>query len=191
MLRYSKRFKIRPLFFKIIHSTIFHLFNFHFPQTGVPSLDDEGDECSFVEDEDEEEAEVPAEAANEEKPGCIARLCCCCCSPKGGEKEKTNQLVILDPENGNVAPIKPVKEKKVNCCGKFLEMWFWFRSHMKSFIYSVWFENSIMLCIIVNTLCLALDYPDVDVGLSSIMEKINGVSIQPFIITLQCNLNMN
>lgn len=145
----------------------------HDDSTGVPSLDDEGDECSFVEDEDENEAEVADEIVNEEKLGCIARLCCCCCSPKG-EKEKTNQLVIVDPENGNVAPVKLVKEKKVNCCGKFLEMWFWFRSHMKSFIYSVWFENSIMLCIIVNTLCLALDYPDVDVGLSSIMEKING-----------------
>jgi hypothetical protein len=70
----------------------------------------------------------------------------------------------------NMAPTKET------CCEKFLDVWFWFRCHIKSFIYSFWFENGIMLCIVINTLCLALDSPNISDDLDAVLSKVNDVS---------------
>ena len=65
---------------------------------------------------------------------------------------------------------------KETCCEKFTDVWTWFRSHIKSFIYSFWFENGIMMCIVINTLCLALDSPNISEDLDAVLSKVNDVS---------------
>ena len=57
-----------------------------------------------------------------------------------------------------------------------MDIWTWFRSHTKSFIYCVWFENGIMLCIIVNTACLAIDSPGLSKEVKIVLTNINDVS---------------
>ena len=57
-----------------------------------------------------------------------------------------------------------------------LGLWTWFRMHVKSFIYCVWFENGIMLCIVINTLCLAIDSPGLNKDVVAVLSKVNDVS---------------
>lgn len=97
------------------------------------------------------------------------RSCCCCVSPS--EKLK----VVVDPENGTMS-LNPQLVVDDSCGNKFMDVWTWFRSHTRSFIYSFWFENGIMLCIVINTLCLALDSPGIGEDLDNILSKINDVS---------------
>lgn len=101
------------------------------------------------------------------------KLCCCCCCIRTTDKS----TIVVDPENGTVMSVESeaaIKEK--SCCDKFFDVWLWFRSHVKSFIYSFWFENGIMLCIIINTLCLALDSPGISSEVDAYLSKINDVS---------------
>jgi len=152
-------------------------------KSGLPKLDDDGDECSFVEEDEYDpvdgenhdqnhlgdgEVGIHYGAKHPEPRGfCGAlRSCCCCCS-----EPLDNSNLGVDPENGNVAlNMAPTKE---TCCEKFLDVWFWFRCHIKSFIYSFWFENGIMLCIVINTLCLALDSPNISDDLDAVLSKVN------------------
>ena len=144
-------------------------------KAGVPDLDGSGDEASFNEDDDKldgdenEGALVEAGALAKKNRGFCGALkaCCCCCT-------STPEKVVVDPENGNMVSMGPTVERE-SCWEKFIDVWFWFRSHLKSFIYCFWFENGIMLCIIVNTLCLALDSPSISSDIDEVLSKINDV----------------
>ena len=100
---------------------------------------------------------------------CCCCFCCCCDDPD------SRSTVVVDPENGTMIA-GPPPEIPETCCEKFIDVWTWFRSHVKSFIYSFWFENGIMLCIVINTLCLALDSPDISDDFDYVLSKINDVS---------------
>ena len=157
-----------------------------FPQSGLPKLDDDGDECSFVEENEYDqldgenhdqnhhgdcEAGYPHDHRRPEQRGfCAALKSCCCCYSEPLE----NSALGVDPENGTMALDMPIA--KETCCEKFTDVWTWFRSHIKSFIYSFWFENGIMMCIVINTLCLALDSPNISEDLDAVLSKVNDVS---------------
>ena len=152
-------------------------------QSGLPKLDDDGDECSFVEEDEYdpvdgenhdqnhcEDGEVDHRPRQPEPRGFFGAMksCCCCAS-----EPMQSSALGMDPENGTMAlNLTPTKE---TCCDKFLDVWTWFRSHIKSFIYSFWFENGIMMCIVINTLCLALDSPNISDDLDGVLSKVNDV----------------
>ena len=158
----------------------------------MPKLDDDADETSFVEDEDDDDEEDEEQQNNhlDDESSCrrrqatgqmesggikdALRACCCCCS-RSDDIQKP--VIPVDPENGTVISVGSHVPPKETFCDKFMDVWRWFRSHLKSFIYCFWFENGIMLCIIINTLCLALDSPGISKDMDAVLSKINDVSI--------------
>ena len=146
-------------------------------------MDDDGDECSFVEEDDgggedgenhEQNHLGDAVPVPPEKRGFCGALkaCCCCCD----DSDVTRSTVVVDPENGTMITAGPLPATQETCFEKFMDVWTWFRSHVRSFIYSFWFENGIMLCIVINTLCLALDSPSISKDFDHVLSKINDVS---------------
>ncbi|XP_063675163.1 sodium channel protein type 9 subunit alpha-like isoform X8 [Bolinopsis microptera] len=147
-------------------------------KSGLPNLDDDGDECSFVEEDEYDPVDGENHDQNHHGDGELTkrpeqrgffgalRSCCCCFN-----EPLANSALGVDPENGTMAiTMSPTKE---TCVDKFTDIWTWFRSHIKSFIYSFWFENGIMMCIVINTLCLALDSPSIGDDLDGILSKVN------------------
>ena len=159
----------------------------------MPKLDDDADETSFVEDEDDDDEEDEEQQNNhlDDESSCrrrqatgqtesggikdALRACCCCCCSRSDDIQKP--VIPVDPENGTVISVGSHVPPKETFCDKFMDVWRWFRSHLKSFIYCFWFENGIMLCIIINTLCLALDSPGISKDMDAVLSKINDVSI--------------
>ncbi|KAL5257648.1 hypothetical protein ACHWQZ_G012539 [Mnemiopsis leidyi] len=150
-------------------------------KSGLPKLDDDGDECSFVEEDEydpvdgenhdqnhHEDGDVGLRPKQPEPRGFFGAMKSCCCCTSEPLQSSTHGM---DPENGTMAlNLTPSKE---TCCDKFIDVWTWFRSHIKSFIYSFWFENGIMMCIVINTLCLALDSPNISDELDGVLSKVN------------------
>ena len=93
------------------------------------------------------------------------------------EKQATGLTLEVDVEKGTVTTASEyslIAEETLS--DKLLDIWLWFRSHLKSFIYCVWFENGIMLCIVINTMCLAIDSPKLGEEIKAVLSKINDVS---------------
>lgn len=82
----------------------------------------------------------------------------------------------VDPEKGTTEASVTASYQETYK-DELMDIWTWFRSHTKSFIYCVWFENGIMLCIIVNTMCLAIDSPGLDQSVKDVLQIINDVSM--------------
>ena len=115
----------------------------------------------------------------------ITTMCsvCCCCLKCAKKEEKPVVIEMGQPDlTVKVDAEKGTTESSVTasyhdaCKDELLDIWTWFRSHTKSFIYCVWFENGIMLCIIVNTMCLAIDSPGLSQSVKDVLQVINDVS---------------
>ena len=161
-------------------------------QSDKSSVDDEDGDDKILEEEEggEENGEAGENnTAPPEEPQTplekIKALCCPCRIPflKKDEKEldgdvqKPELTVEIDAEKGTTLSTAGTAITHVNKCkDELMDIWTWFRSHTKSFIYCIWFENGIMLCIVINTACLAIDSPGLKEEVKIVLTNINDVS---------------
>jgi len=103
------------------------------------------------------------------KRGFLAALRVCCC-----KQFLWYKIFGVYPE---VEEKDPTKETyyEILC-----DVWAWFRSQIRSFIFSFWFENGVMMCIVLNTICLALDSHNISEEMGDVLSKVNDVNLITF-----------
>lgn len=162
------------------------------PQSERSSVEEEGDE-RIEEEEDDSDGEATTNAdgyttteAGPDKPptirerisGCFTSCCDCLKCKKDEAETKPSLTVEVDTEKGTTVSEVSGSTFNETCKNEMMDIWTWFRAHTKSFIYCVWFENGIMLCIIINTMCLAIDSPGLSLEVKAVLTKINDVRLE-------------
>jgi len=157
--------------------------------------DDDDDETTTLADEDNTTIPPAEKPTIRERITTMCSKCCCCV--KCAKKEEKAVIIEMGPpgltidvdaEKGTTTVSSVAPSVQDTCKEELLDIWTWFRSHTKSFIYCVWFENGIMLCIIVNTMCLAIDSPGLSVSVKDVFQSsttfCRGFSQQSWLLSL-------